>query len=157
MIFREATIKDIPQMQVVRNSVKENALSNPALVPDKDYETYLNLRGKGWVCDINGTIVGFAIADVVDHNIWALFLHPDFEQKGIGKQLHNLMLNWYFSQTQQTVWLGTAPGTRAEVFYTKRGWTRTGTHGKGEVKFEMSHADWIKNTDLLSYGQTESN
>jgi len=40
MIFREATIADIPQMQVVRNAVKENILSNPGLVTDKDYEAF---------------------------------------------------------------------------------------------------------------------
>ncbi|MES2513941.1 MAG: GNAT family N-acetyltransferase [Bacteroidota bacterium] len=143
MIFREATVDDITQLQVVRNSVKENVLSEPALVPDKDYEPYLKARGKGWVCEIDGTIIGFAIVDLVDHNIWALFLHPGFEKKGIGKQLHNIMLDWYFNQTQQSVWLGTAPGTRAELFYKHMGWTVIGTHGKGEVKFEMTYANWI--------------
>ena len=34
MIFREATIADIPQIQIVRNAVTQNVLSNPALVPD---------------------------------------------------------------------------------------------------------------------------
>ena len=38
MIFRETQITDIPQIQIVRNSVKENTLSDPALVPDKDVE-----------------------------------------------------------------------------------------------------------------------
>lgn len=36
MIFRPATLTDIKQMQVVRHLVKENRLSNPDLVPDKD-------------------------------------------------------------------------------------------------------------------------
>ena len=35
MIFRESEIKDIGQIQFVRNAVKENRLSDPALVPDK--------------------------------------------------------------------------------------------------------------------------
>jgi hypothetical protein len=33
MTIREALITDIPQIQIVRNSVKENMLSDPALVP----------------------------------------------------------------------------------------------------------------------------
>ena len=97
MIFREAQISDIPQIQVVRNSVKENMLSDPALITDKDCEEFLTKRGKGWVCEIENSIVGFAIADLQDDNIWALFLHPDHEGKGIGKALHDTMLNWYFS------------------------------------------------------------
>jgi len=142
MKIRVAEIKDIPQIQVVRNLVTENRLSDPALVPDSDVEDYINRRGKGWVCEINGGVVGFAIADLVDNNIWALFIHPDFERIGIGKNLHDEMLNWYFSQTDKTVWLGTAPKTRAEMFYRKAGWKEVGIHGKGEIKFEMTKEDW---------------
>ena len=143
MIFREALIADIPQIQIVRNSVRENRLSNPGLVPDKDVEEYIIHRGKGWVCEINNRIVAFAIADLQDDNIWALFLHPDHEGKGIGKRLHDTMLDWYFDQNKNSVWLGTSPGTRAEGFYRKAGWSETGTHGKGEVKFEMTKNEWI--------------
>ena len=142
MKIRVAEIKDIPQIQVVRNLVTENRLSDPALVPDSDVEDYINRRGKGWVCEINGGIVGFAIADLVDNNIWALFIHPDFERLGIGKKLHDEMLNWYFSRTDKTLWLGTAPKTRAEMFYRKAGWKEVGIHGKGEIKFEMTKEDW---------------
>ena len=143
MIFREALITDIPQIQIVRNSVRENRLSDPGLVPDKDVEEYIIHRGKGWVCEINNRIVAFAIADLQDDNIWALFLHPDHEGKGIGKRLHDTMLDWYFDQNKNSVWLGTSPGTRAEGFYRKAGWSETGTHGKGEVKFEMTKNEWI--------------
>jgi GNAT superfamily N-acetyltransferase len=142
MIYREAEIKDIAQMQVVRNAVKENMLSDPALVPDSDVEDFITRRGKGWVCETDGTIVGFAIADLQDNNIWALFLHPDHEAKGIGKQLHRLMLDWYFGQTNETVWLGTAPNSRAEIFYRMQGWKEVGLHGKGEIKFEMDINTW---------------
>ncbi|HMC98786.1 MAG TPA: GNAT family N-acetyltransferase [Ferruginibacter sp.] len=142
MIFREAITNDIPQIQVVRNAVKENMLSDPALVPDHDVDEYINRRGKGWVCEIDNLIVGFAIADLKDKNIWALFMHPDHEAKGIGKKLHRLMLDWYFSQTNETVWLGTAPNSRAEKFYRMQGWKEVGTHGKGEIKFEMDFQTW---------------
>ena len=143
MKIREAEIKDIPQIQVVRNLVKENRLSDPALVPDSDVKDYMFRRGRGWVCEINNEVVGFAIADLVDNNIWALFIHPDFERIGIGKKLHDAMMSWYFLQTDKPVWLGTAPGTRAELFYRKAGWKEVGTHGKGEIKFEMTKDDWI--------------
>jgi GNAT superfamily N-acetyltransferase len=142
MIFREALVNDIKQMQVVRNAVRENTLSNPALVTDANVEDYITGRGKGWVCEIENVVVGFAIADLIDHNIWALFVHPDAEAKGIGKELHNRMMNWYFSQTDETVWLSTTPGTRAEMFYKMQGWEQVGVYGKGEVKFEMSKEKW---------------
>ncbi|WP_300601893.1 GNAT family N-acetyltransferase [Niabella sp.] len=141
-MIREAITNDIPQIQAVRNAVKENTLSDPNLVTDQDCEAFITQRGKGWVYETAGRVVGFSIADLKDHNIWALFVHPEYERKGIGKRLHDAMLNWYFMQTPQTVWLGTAPGTRAEAFYRKAGWTETGMHGKGEIKFEMTAEKW---------------
>lgn len=142
MKIREAILADIPQIQVVRNSVTENTLSNPNLVTDEDCAIFMTERGKGWVSEIDNKIVGFAIADLVDDNIWALFVHPDFENQRIGRQLHDEMLNWYFSTGKLHVWLGTAPNTRAETFYRKSGWTVTGMHGKNEIKFEMTREDW---------------
>lgn len=142
MTIREATVADIPQIQIVRNSVHENTLSDSGLVTDADCAEYLTQRGKGWVCEVNGQIAGFAIADVVGKNIWALFLRPEYERQGIGRQLHDRMLDWYFCQTPETLWLSTSPGTRAEQFYRKAGWTEAGTYGKGEVKFEMTLEQW---------------
>jgi GNAT superfamily N-acetyltransferase len=142
MEFRLATKEDIPQIQEVRHSVTENVLSDPALVTDEDCVEYLFKRGRGWVCVQDDKIVGFAIADLVGKNIWALFVRPEFEKKGIGKKLHELMMNWYFSQSMETVWLGTAPATRAVAFYKKAGWREAGLHGKRELKFEMSREEW---------------
>lgn len=142
MIFRQARLNDIPQIQFVRNSVKENQLSDPSLVPDKDVADYITNRGRGWVCETSDRVVGFSIVDLVDNNIWALFIHPEFEGKGIGKKLHRLMMDWYFLQTKETVWLGTEPQSRAERFYRMQGWKKVGVHGQGEIKFEMDFKTW---------------
>ena len=142
MIFREAKTGDIKQIQIVRNSVRENTLSNPNLVTDEDCKQFITERGRGWVCEVDNTIVGFTIADLKENNIWALFLDPAFERKGIGRQLHKLMLDWYFSQTKTTVWLGTGFNTRAVDFYRKAGWVEVGLHGSDEIKFEMSYERW---------------
>lgn len=141
MLLREADIKDIDGLSEVRMSVAENVLNNPALVTRKDYEDYLTIHGKGWLCETDGEIVGFAIVDTVENNIWALFVKPGFDKMGIGKSLHRLMMDWYFNHTDKTVWLGTAPNTRAADFYTRQGWKAVGMHGK-EIKFEMTKEDW---------------
>lgn len=146
MNFREAVLKDIPAIQVVRNSVKENMLSDPALVSNKDCEEYMFSRGKGWVCEIDGKIVGFSIADLQDDNIWALFIHPDHEKKGIGRKLHHLMMDWYFNQGKEKVWLSTAANSRAEMFYKTAGWNEVGFIKPDEIKFEMTSDDWKRAT-----------
>jgi len=142
MIFREAVIADIAQIQIVRHAVKENVLSNPALVTDEDCKEFISERGKGWVCEIDDEIVGFAIADLKEDNIWALFITPAHEGRGIGKKLQQLMLDWYFKQGKSSVWLGTAPNTRAALFYHKTGWVETGIRKNGEIKFEMTANEW---------------
>jgi GNAT superfamily N-acetyltransferase len=149
MIFREANTGDIPQIQFVRNAVKENRLSNPSLVTDDDVADFITRRGRAWVCEINGAIAGFAIVDLVDSNVWALFVDPVHEGKGVGKRLHDEMLSWYFRQGMQDIWLSTAPGTRAERFYREAGWVETGVHGRGEIKFGLTRQQWLE-------GQTRS-
>jgi GNAT superfamily N-acetyltransferase len=141
MTIREAGVKDIEALSAIRLAVKENVLHNPALVTHKDYVDYLTVHGKGWLAEIYGVIAGFAIAGLEHNNIWALFVHPDFEKNGVGKQLHHTMMNWYFSQTDKPVWLTTAPGTRADAFYRKAGWKDVGMSGN-EVKFELRFSEW---------------
>ena len=142
-IVREASTNDIPGIQVVRNAVKENKLSDPALVSDKDCEEFINIRGKGWVCLHCNIVVGFSIVDLKENNVWALFVLPEFEGHGIGKQLHDILLDWYFKQQDATLWLSTAKGTRAEKFYKSAGWREAGDYRNTEVKFEMTYQEWI--------------
>jgi GNAT superfamily N-acetyltransferase len=145
MRYREAQVADIEELAEVRLSVRENPLPDPALITYADYKEFLTVRGKGWVCEGPGVIVGFSVVDLTEHNIWALFVHPAWERRGIGTALQRLMLDWYFAQTKETVWLGTAPRSRAETFYRKSGWVETGRRPNGEIRFEMTHDQWKKN------------
>ena len=142
MHFREAQINDITAIQFVRHAVRENKLSDPSKVTDEDCKIYITERGRGWVCEHKSAIVGFAIVDLQEHNVWALFVLPEFEGKGIGKELHKIMMDWYFQQTDQVIWLSTGIGTRAVTFYSKQGWQESGLYGKDEVRFEMSFDQW---------------
>lgn len=141
-MLREATIDDIPQLQEVRHSVKENILTDPGRVTNEDYARYLSQRGKGWVYEINEKVAGFAVVDLEDNNIWALFIRPEYEGQGIGKKLHRHMLDWYFSKGKKMIWLGTEPGTRAAEFYKRQGWKENGVNGEDEIKFELTAGEW---------------
>ncbi len=142
MLYRCAERRDIPQIMQVRLAVRENQLSNPELVTASDCLDYIENRGRGWVCEIESKVLGFAIVDLVERSVWALFLHPDFEGRGIGRKLHDIMLDWYFDQTDETICLGTDPGTRAEGFYRAAGWEAKGLRANGELHFEMTKANY---------------
>jgi GNAT superfamily N-acetyltransferase len=141
--IRVATISDIPQMQAVRRAVTENRLSDPDLVKDEDYVDYLVSRGRGWVATCGNGVVGFAIADLIHKSVWALFLLPQFEGKGIGRSLHDEMLEWYFGQAENFIFLTTAINTRADQFYSLKGWRDAGMHSKIERRFEMTRDEWM--------------
>lgn len=96
MKIREALVTDIPEIQIIRHSVKENILSDPNLVSDADCVEYITNRGKGWVYEINNLMVGFAIADLQENNIWALFILPEYEKMVLGKiTRHNVEMVFF--------------------------------------------------------------
>ena len=137
MKFRVAVTEDIPQIMDVRLCVRENRLSDPGRITEADYTKYMLNRGRGWVCELEGKILGFAIVDFLDNNVWALFVDPSAEKIGIGKRLHDMMLDWYFSCSDSKLFLFTEPGTRAEGFYLKAGWVPVGIKKSGDIIFCM--------------------
>lgn len=139
-----ATTADIASLMRVRFAVRENRLSDPALVSPEDVRAMIVERGRGWVARRAGDerVVGFAIGDLRAANVWALFVEPEFECRGLGRRLHDAMMAWMFAAGSAVVWLSTDPGTRAAGFYRAMGWRHVGAAGKGEIRFEMSRAAW---------------
>ncbi|MGL5757875.1 GNAT family N-acetyltransferase [Plesiomonas sp.] len=133
MKFREASLADIPAMSAIRLAVKENTLSDPSIITYQMYEEYLHQHGKAWVCEIGQKIIGFSYAASEDHSIWALFVHPNNEGIGAGKQLLWLATEWLFAQGAKTVTLSTTVNTRADRFYTAQGWVRGVMKDEDEV------------------------
>jgi GNAT superfamily N-acetyltransferase len=111
-------------MSAIRLSVTENTLSDPARVTDEMYEDYLELSGCGWVAEIDGKVVAFSYADKVNASIWALFVHPNHEGRGLGKLLLERAAHWLFERGHDRVQLTTGANTRADRFYAAQGWLR---------------------------------
>jgi GNAT superfamily N-acetyltransferase len=133
--FRPAANPDIAGMSVVRLAVRENRLSNPDRITPAMYADHL---GSSWVCESEGRIVGFSAAAPRDSSIWALFVLPEFEGRGIGKRLLRLATEWLFARGASRIVLGTAAATRAEAFYTRLGWRRGDLRDDGEVEFTLA-------------------
>jgi hypothetical protein len=49
-------------MHEIRVAVIENALSNPGRITPQLYEDHLDRVGRGWVCEIDGRVIGFSFA-----------------------------------------------------------------------------------------------
>jgi GNAT superfamily N-acetyltransferase len=121
-VFRQATVEDIPAMSAIRLSVTENTLSDPSRITRKMYEDYLELCGRGWVAELDGAVVAFCYADSNDGSIWALFVNPAYEGRGLAKGLLALAVDWLFGLGLGFVRLSTGADTRAARFYALQGW-----------------------------------
>jgi GNAT superfamily N-acetyltransferase len=142
MDFRLAVPADVLEMHRVRHSVRENVLVDAGSVTFKNTRRMLTRDGRGWVCEVEGRVVGIAIADLAGMNVWALFVEPGYEGMGIGRRLHDTMMDWMFESGATRVWLSTDPRTRAERFYARAGWEFAGRGENGETRFEMTRESW---------------
>jgi len=136
-VLRKAKLSDVTEMNHLRLQVRENMLSDPSLVTVEMVNNSITRDGRGWVFEKDGEILGFSIALDADPSIWALFVHPDQEAKGVGSVLHDAAVNWLWSRNAPCIWLSTDPGTRAEKFYRDRGWQEAGKLENGEIKMEL--------------------
>jgi len=135
VIIREATRSDIPALVAVRGAVKENVLMSD--IPLERLAAGLEVRGRGWVAEHEGQVVGFSMADRDEAMIWALFLLPEWEGQGLGRVLLGRAVEWLWGEGCERIWLTTEPGSRAEGFYAHLGWAQMGVTEKGEVRFEL--------------------
>ena len=137
-VLRQACREDIPAMHAVRMAVRENALRSAA-VTESSYVPAIEETGRGWVVEVHGEVVAFAVGNKVTGNIWALFVRPEHEGRGYGQRLHEVMLSWLFSQGVERAWLSTDPGTRAQRFYERAGWQYVGVLPSGEAAYEYPY------------------
>lgn len=135
-MLRVAERSDVDALMRIRAAVKENRLVS-RVIPASEVIDQIERTGRGWVHEIDGEIAGFAIGNRDTASIWALFIDPQYEGRGIGRALHDEMLEWLWSQGLTSVWLTTDPGTRAESFYRNAGWRDCGIDAHGERRFEM--------------------
>lgn len=136
-VIRQAVVGDIPGMHRVRLAVRENRLTSNR-IREEHYAPEITVTGRGWVVEVNGVIVAFAIGNFVTGNIWALFVDPEAEGRGHGGRLHDAMVAAMLASGLARLHLGTAQGTRAERFYLAKGWRASGMD-EGDVLME-----WIQ-------------
>lgn len=135
--FRRATVADIPEVSRVRLAVNENQLHDPRGVTRQMYVDFLERDGRGWIAQVDGVTVAFSYANKLDGSIWALFVDPAHEGKGLAKALLGLATEWLFESGYAEVTLDTGAGTRADLFYARQGWTR-GDAGAADVRYTLA-------------------
>jgi len=138
-MIRKATRADLPRISEIRLAVQENRLSNPVSIASVGPVTdWLLDNSTFWVWEEDGAIQGFSSADPRDGSIFALFVHPSYEKRGIGRALLPLACEILRASGHATAKLTTEPATRAERFYRMDGWIEVGRQDDSQIVFQKS-------------------
>jgi GNAT superfamily N-acetyltransferase len=133
MGIRRAVRADLPRIWEIRYAVRENPLS-PGQVTDADCDWFLDNSGF-WLWEEHGVVCGFSASDTRNGTVWAMFVDPAHEGRGIGRALFEAALIPLREAGYTRATLSTDPGTRAEAFYRRAGWTAGDLNDAGEVSF----------------------
>lgn len=88
-----------------------------------------------WVAEVQGVAVGFAMADIDDGCVFAAFIRPEFEGRGLGRKLMEQAEALLFQHHRQ-IWLETAQASRASGFYQRLGWVEVEQLAHGDIRME---------------------
>ncbi|MEO0796470.1 MAG: GNAT family N-acetyltransferase [Verrucomicrobiota bacterium] len=79
---------------------------------------------KGWLCETDGQVVGFAIGNRSTGEMWVIAVLEEYEGRGIGGKLIGMVEQWLASEGHQEIWLTTYTDEtkRAVGFYHHLGW-----------------------------------
>ena len=141
MQFRQAREADIPAIFDVRTSVRENHLSLEQLarlgITPGSIREMMRSTSRAWVAEEDGRVVAFSMANAEEATVWAMFVRPEYEGRGIGRELMRLAEEWLFSRGCGEIWLLTDrdPRVRANGFYQRIGWTSAGVQEDGQIKY----------------------
>jgi|SRR5579883_1205934 len=103
-VLRQAMGSDLPELLRVRRAASENRSSSLAIPQDQLVEA-LESTGRGWVIELDGKVVAFAIGDALTGSIWALFVDPPHRGRGYGRRLHDTVVEWLWSRGHDRIWL----------------------------------------------------
>jgi GNAT superfamily N-acetyltransferase len=91
-VIRVAVTSDIAGMHRVRLAVRENRLTS-SVITETHYIPFMEEVGRTWVAVEDGVVLGFAAGNKTTGNIWALFVDPAQEGRGLGFALHAAMVH----------------------------------------------------------------
>ncbi len=84
----------------------------------------LKTTHRGWLCEVDGRVVGFAMGDQSKGEMWVIAVLAEHEGRGIGRALLTRVEDWLFDQGHHEIWLTTDPDEsyRAVGFYRHCSW-----------------------------------
>lgn len=127
--IRVAVVADVEAIFQVRTSVRENHLDHAQLaqmgITPAAVTAMIAAEPCTWVAEEAGRVLGFSMIDLEEGSLFAAFVLPDHEGRGIGSQLVAAAEHALFTAHDE-IWLETGATTRAAGFYRRLGWRDAG-------------------------------
>jgi len=162
LVVRAATVSDVPTLFAIRTAVRENHMSLDELAaagvtPEAVADLVRSPDAGAWIAQWDGEPAGFAMARADPGDVFALFVLPDREGRGIGTILLAQAEAWLASRGFDAAWLltGGEPGLRAASFYAAQGWTAAGRETDGQIRFTKRLVGSAGGEDLRAFGSGE--
>lgn len=137
VVIRPALRADVPDIFRIRLAVRENALSEAELaalgITRETVAELVDAPGTAWVAQEAGRLLGFSMIDREEGSLFAAFVSPEAEGRGIGRALTSAAEAALFAEHSE-IWLETAAGSRAEGFYRRLGWGGDRPVGDGDLR-----------------------
>ncbi|MBK5476785.1 GNAT family N-acetyltransferase [Pseudomonas sp. TH21] len=145
-LIRVATTDDIDTLFAIRTSVVQNHLSREqmaglGITPQVLADT-IQAAPCVWIAEVEGQPVAFAMVDLAQGEVFAMFVLPSHERLGLGRQLMAVAEAALFKHHQR-LFLITDGGAdiRANGFYQRLGWSVVGRVEGDDVRYEKSRVD----------------
>ncbi|WP_186373889.1 GNAT family N-acetyltransferase [Yersinia rohdei] len=136
---RTAQLSDIDGMFEVRTSVIENHLSREEMrqlgITESVVADMIEKNHCSWVATENDKIIGFTMILPDEGCLFAAFVLPEYEGRGIGRRLVVLAEQELFKY-HEIVWLETDKNSRAAKFYIQLGWGNETNINGTDIKLE---------------------
>ncbi|MBD9655262.1 MULTISPECIES: GNAT family N-acetyltransferase [unclassified Pseudomonas] len=139
--IRLATCADIETLFDIRTSVIENHLSREQLdelgITAAALQQAIEESACAWVAELQGTAAGFAMIDAEAGELFALFVRPQCEGRGLGAMLLEAAEQALFAN-HEVIYLVTDghEAVRANGFYRRHGWAQVAKVDERDVRYE---------------------
>ena len=127
-VFREIVSDDMEAIFDVRIETWHNDRGRIELaemgITHQTVREMLRDSHRGWLCEVDSCVVGFAIGNKANGEMWVVAVLEEFEGQGVGKRLLGLVERWLFAEGWKEIWLTTDRDEtlRAVGFYRHLGW-----------------------------------
>lgn len=145
--YRTATPADARDCIRLRGLTRDNAipddlLASVGITAESWAKDIQDGASPGFVCTAADEMAGYCFGSAKTGEVLVLAMHPNYEDRGIGKELLRLVVEYLQAQGHDRPFLACSPdpSVRSYGFYRHLGWSSTGSFDdNGDEVLEYLH------------------